>query len=271
MKRTCICVFLLLALSALASSVDGRTREAGTSGSRVVRLVAYNVGVFSKSGEDSTRGIADMMLELGADAVALCEQDSCNRRHPVFQTREFALALGPEWDCRYGSAMQWNGGSYGTGVAVATEILSSFEIRLPKGNGYEPRVCVVAETEGYVIAAVHLDHSSEEVRMEQAKLITDELMRRYRRSRKPVFLCGDLNATPDSQTLSLLSEDWKVLSRTEPTYPADAPEKCIDYILMLENRARVRVLETAVCTDFESADVSQTSDHLPVFAAVRIR
>ena len=238
---------------------------------RALRIVAYNVGVFSKYTGDSTQDVADMMYELGADAVAVCEQDSCNNRHNTFQTRYFAELLGTEWDYKFGSAMQWNGGSYGTGVVVSRNIIRSFVINLPKGNGYEPRVCVVAETSDYVIAAVHLDHSNDAVRVEQASLLTDELMRLYGRSRKPVFLCGDLNATPDSPTLQQLSEDWTVLSEPAPTYPSHNPSECIDYILALRNRARYKLLKTAVCTEFESADVSQASDHLPVFVDVMIR
>ena len=96
-------------------------------------------------------------------------------------------------------------------------------------------------------------------------------MKRYRRSRKPVFLCGDLNATPDSQTLSQLSENWTVLSEPAPTYPSQNPRSCIDYILALKNRARYDVLGSEVCIKFETADVREASDHLPVYVDVRIR
>ena len=203
--------------------------------------------------------------------MAVCEQDSCNRRHATYQTKVFAETLGPQWDYRYASAMQWNGGSYGTAAVASQPFLESFDIKIPKGDGYEPRVCVVAETADYVIAAVHLDHSSDQVRMQQAKLITDEIMRRYGRSRKPVFLCGDLNAAPDSQTLALLSEDWTVISEDAPTYPSQNPRECIDYILALNNRARYKVLDTSVYTESKTADVRETSDHLPVYVDVRIR
>ena len=264
MKRIIICLFFICAAASMSGQAPDKEADA-------LRLVAYNVGVFSKYDDDSTQDIANMMHELGADAVAVCEQDSCNRRHATYQTKVFAETLGPQWDYRYASAMQWNGGSYGTAAVASQPVLESFDIKIPKGDGYEPRVCVVAETADYVIAAVHLDHSSEQVRMQQARIITDELMKRYRRSRKPVFLCGDLNATPDSQTLSQLSEDWTVLSEPAPTYPSQNPRSCIDYILALKNRARYDVLGSEVCIKFETADVSEASDHLPVYVDVRIR
>lgn len=272
MKKHIVCLFLICA-AAVSSfggfpvSLQARNPEKAED---VLRIVAYNVGVFSKN-YNSTQDIAKMMQEMGADAMALCELDSCNRRHGSFQLEDFAGALDGRWQYRFGSAMSWAGGTYGTGLVTASDIQDSFEIKLPKGDGHEPRICVVAETADYVIAAVHLDHKSEEVRMDQARVVTEELKKRYRRSRKPVFLCGDFNAVPDSPTLRQLSEDWNVLSETAPTYPADNPRKCIDYIMALKNRARYVVSDTAVSTEFESADVRQTSDHLPVYVDVRIR
>lgn len=256
MKKIFVSIFFLSLISVAASAQ--------------LRIVAYNVGAFSKYSEDSTHDIAKMMHETGADAVAVCELDSCNRRHATFQLEEFAEALGG-WDFRFGAAMKWSGGAYGTGVVTECEIIDGFDINLPKGDGYEPRVCVVSETSDYVIAAVHLDHSNDTVRLEQIRLITDQLQGRYGRSHKPVFLCGDLNATPDSPTLKQLSEDWTVLSDQAPTFPSDRPRICIDYILALKNRARYKVVETAVLTQFESADVTKMSDHLPVFVEVMIK
>lgn len=275
MKKYIVCIFLLCAAAVSfcgGSRIDSSGQNPEKTGD-ALRIVSYNVGVFSKC-YDSMQDIAKMMQEMGADVVSLCELDSCNRRHNSFQLDDFVRILGDDkvlWQYRFGSAMPWNGGAYGIGIATAHSIRDSFEIKIPKGAGHEPRVCVVAETADYVIAAVHLDHKSEEVRMEQVKMVTDELKSRYIRSRKPVFLCGDFNAVPDSPTLQYLSQDWKVLSETSPTYPADNPRKCIDYIMALKNRAGYEVLKTAVSTKFESADVRQTSDHLPVYVDVRIR
>ena len=275
MKRIIVCLFFICAVPvfALCRSYVFRTAAEGASvkSDKELRIVAYNVGVFSKYSDDSAPEVAAMMKEIGADALALCELDSCNRRHPAYQLQDFVESMGTGWDYRYGSAMQWNGGSYGIGTVTGDDVMDSFLITLPKGQGHEPRVCVVVESASYVMAAVHLDHKNEEVRMEQARIVTRNLKERYGRSRKPVFLCGDLNAVPDSPTLKQLSEDWTVLSETAPTYPADNPRICIDYILALNNRARYQVLGSSVCTEFESADVSKVSDHLPVFADVKIR
>jgi endonuclease/exonuclease/phosphatase family metal-dependent hydrolase len=269
MKKT-ITFILLLALAASVLAQSSLQKADYSKSGHAVRLVAYNVGVFSKYMGDSMLDVTSMMQELDADAVAVCELDSCNRRNPVYQLEAFAEALGG-WNYRYGSAMQWNGGAYGDGVVTGKRINRSYIVELPKGSGYEPRVCVVVETKDYVVAQAHLDHSVDAVRLEQARLLTDELKRLYGRSRKPVFLCGDLNTLPGGPVIRQLCEDWTVLSEQAATYPADSPRECIDYILALKNRARYKVLKTAVCTEFESADVTQTSDHLPVFVDIIIR
>ena len=274
MKRTIVCQFFLYALAVFALSWFCTScipaESASARSEKELRLVAYNVGVFSKYNEDSMPDVASMMMELGADAMALCELDSCNRRHDRYQLKDFCDSLGVGWDFRYGSAMQWSGGAYGIGVITAMPISDDCKIALPIGAGHEPRACMVVETAAYVMAAVHLDHKNEEVRMAQARIVTENLRERYGRSRKPVFLCGDFNAVPDSPTLKQLSEDWTILSETAPTYPADSPRICIDYILALNNRARYKVLNTAVCTQLESVDVHTASDHLPVYVDVAI-
>ena len=237
---------------------------------RSVRFVSYNVGVFSKYTGDSTPEVAKMMHEIRADVVAVNEQDSCNRRHHVYQTERFAEELG-DWNFAYASAMKFAGGSYGGGLVCKNPILKKFSIALPKGDGHVPRVCVVVETHKFVVASVHLDHSKEAVRVQQAQYLTQELVRLYGRSRKPVVLCGDLNASPDSQTLDFLKGEWVLVSETAPTYPSGKAKECIDYILVLKNRSRYQVHKYAVCTEFESADVRDASDHLPVFVDIVIK
>ncbi len=262
---------ILLLSCLLVAGVSNAQKSDYSKSPKATRFVAYNAGVFPESGYDSMPDVARMMRELSADAVAICEMDSCNRRHSTFQTEDFQKYLGTGWDYRYASAMHWNGGSYGTGVVTSKIIINSFDIKLLKGDRYEPRVCVVAETPEYVIASVYLDHSNDSVRVEQAEVITNDLLKRYKASRKPVFLCGDLNADPQSQTLKCFSKDWKIISRPDPTYPSDNPEECVDYILVMKNKARYKVVKTAVCTELDSVDVTGTSDHLPVFVDVVIK
>jgi len=236
-------------------------------GRGTLRLMTYNVGAFGKSMEDSSPMVAAMVREAGADAVALNELDSCNARHGVFQAARLADLLGG-WHYAFRSAMPYAGGGYGSGLVCRDRIRRTFAIPIPRGDGSEPRVCVVAETRRYVIASTHLDHISEASRVEGARRIAEALTARYGRSRKPVFLLGDMNDRPGSAPLRELEKHFTALSGTDPTYPSDEPHICIDYVLVLNNRAKVHRTDGAVCARFADGDVTIASDHRPVFVDV---
>lgn len=77
-----------------AGSAPERT-EAPAKAPGVTRLVTYNVGIFNKYIRDDYRLVADMMREVGADAVCLNELDSCAARtRGVFQLERVAGLMG---------------------------------------------------------------------------------------------------------------------------------------------------------------------------------
>ena len=280
----------MMAAAALMVTACGRH-----AAPQMVRLMTYNVGAFGKELDDSTPMIAAMIAELGAETVGLNELDSCNRRHNVNQVEQLAAELnkvgeipgqarndgkgivnnrqsGPDpesqWSGRFGRAMSYAGGAYGCGIVTRAKILDHFNIALPKEEGSEPRVCVVVETPRYVYAVCHLDHIGDTARLVQARVLTEELQRRYGAADKPVFLAGDFNDTPDSPVIRQLSRDWTLLSPLADSYSAKDPHVCIDYIFALHNGVRIAVQGGAVARDFRSGDVTVASDHLPVYVDV---
>jgi len=261
---------LLVAVALAAPLVSySQPRPDYSKGRRVLRLMSYNVGVFDKYIDDSAPMIASMIKEIDADAVAVNEQDSCNRRHDRYQTEYLAECLGG-WNYSYRSAMPYVGGGYGEGLVTKDRIRDRFDIMLPKGPGSEPRVCVVVETRKYVFASTHLDHVSEEARAMQARLISETLVARYGSSRKPVFLCGDMNSELGKPTLDELQKHFTIISKVGNTYSSRDPHVAIDFIMVLRNKAKVKPLKSDICTWFESGDVKDASDHLPVFADVKL-
>ena len=206
-----------------------------SKGEGVTRLVTYNVGIFNKYIKDDYQLIADMMKEIDADAICMNELDNnTNRTRHVYQLKHFASLMG-SWDFEYGAAMPYDGGEYGEGVTTRKKAVNKFSVALPKGVGAEPRVLVVMEMEDYVICTSHLDHVSSEAQLGQVELITKTMKERYGDSGKPVFLGGDMNATPSSETGKLLQKDWEILTITGfGTFPSDNPSKCIDYIMQLK-------------------------------------
>ena len=105
----------------------------------------------------------------------------------------------------------------------------------------------------------------------QVELITKTMKERYGDSGKPVFLGGDMNATPSSETGKLLQKDWEILTITGfGTFPSDNPSKCIDYIMQLKGTPKCEVVGSQILRWFKSGDVTKASDHLPVMLDIKL-
>ena len=250
---------LFLTCSTILSAQTGKT---------TLKIVHYNVGVFSKEIENSIPMIAGMMKELDADVISLNELDSCNLRHDTYQLRDFAEEMGG-WDYRFVNALPYKGGAYGVGVCSRDRIISSGEIHLDRYDGSETRACCIVETEKYVLATTHLDYKTPGSSLNQARDLNSELKARYGNSGKPVFLCGDINTRPDSETIAEFRKEWTQLSGTDFTISAKNPKGCIDYVFLLNNGVKCKVRHYEVPMTFENGgDVTVASDHLPVFVEV---
>ncbi len=253
---------LAVAISLLQGCGDGRT----------LNIVSYNVGTFTKYEENSMQMIAGMMKEIGADAISLNELDSCTARTgAAYQLKSFAGIMGG-WQYKFGRAMPYDGGAYGGGIVVPADskVVAGRSVGLPKMDGAEPRVMVVMELEDYAIASVHLDHMSETAQLAQVKVINTVMSDMFGDSSKPVFLCGDMNAEPDSPTMKEFAGLWTVITPEQPTFPSENPDSCIDYILALNNKAKYRVVKAEVLEHFSCGDVTKASDHLPVMVEVAL-
>ena len=266
---------LLLLIAVLFSPAcknnPGKDLPSPTDG--VVRIATYNVGVFSKSGENTTGMVAAMMKELGVQALSMNELDSCTTRNPDYQIKMFAEQMGG-WGFHFTPAMPYQGGKYGDGVAYdpALGIIRNISVALAKGDGAEPRAVSGCEFKDFVFCSTHLDHRSANAQVAQAKQINEWAAKQYGSSRKPVILCGDFNALPESETMSIMKKDWTVISPEEFTFSAKNPSKCIDYIMVYKNaREKVQVIDARVCREFNSGNVAVASDHLPVYLKIRIR
>lgn len=239
----------------------------------VIRLVSYNVGAFNKSAASSIQSIAKMMLELNADAVCMNEVDSCTSRTAnVYQAKKLAEALGG-WNYHFCSSMAYRGGGYGNGLVVSSDFVkkSTTHLIIPKGAGSEQRSCAVMVTDKFVFMATHLDHKDEQARLNGVKIVTDWAKEKYGDTGIPVFVCGDMNCEPADAPILKLQEDWTLLSVTKNTFKVTNPVKCIDFIFALKNNAKYEVVGSDVATSFTVADVTQASDHFPIYVDVKLK
>lgn len=252
---------IILAASVLAASCSKKEN---------VTLVSYNVGVFHKYTENSMDIVASILHSLNADAVAMNELDSMTRRTGGhYQLKEFAEIMDG-WSYNYSSAMPYNGGSYGEGLACSPrfKVISQERVPLPQADGDEPRVMAVTELDKFVMASTHLDHVSANARYEQIIAIDKYLTEKYSKAGKPVFLCGDLNSEPDSDVVKALEKNWTLLTPIGNTFSTEDPHECIDYIHLLKNGSKVQVKGAGILGP-EREDVREASDHMPVFVELR--
>lgn len=282
---------VLIALSILMAMVSCSPRlyperqeirpETRADERKTVRLMTYNVGVFDKYEASGIKLTARIVREMDPDVLVMNEVDSCaGRTGNRDQLRAFTRAAR-RYDGVFAPALKpFMGGAYGIAEAWKRQMepIGTFSMVLPKGDGSEPRALVVVEYDDMVVAGTHLDHKSKTAQLEQARVITDTLMSMY--SGKPVFLCGDFNALPDSPTIEYMRENWDILSPAKTTYPDskalpswepddDVPGKCIDYIMVLKGSAEYEVVAADVPVTFKAGSAFEASDHLPVYVDVR--
>ena len=247
----------------------------GIWGSYNLTIVSYNVGTFSKYVPDSSGDVAEMMHELRADVIGLCELDSCSivRNDRRNQLAEFVEKMGKGWFGHFGKAMSFGGGGYGVGAVTSPrfKVLDHYTVALPKWDGFEPRAAAVVETDRFVFACAHLDFENRPGGIRQAERLSRTLRDRYAETGKPVILCGDFNAVPDSQVMELMREHWDIVSPYDLSYPSDKPRVCIDYIMVLRGSCQYKVVGRAgVRSKFKFGDPKTASDHLPVVVKLRL-
>ncbi|MCL1822217.1 MAG: endonuclease/exonuclease/phosphatase family protein [Prolixibacteraceae bacterium] len=229
-------------------------------GKNDLRIMTYNVR--NAQGMDNVtdyKRIADVINNARPTVVALQELDSVTgRSHQTDVLRE--IAERTLMHRVYAPAINFDGGKYGVGVLSRERPLASRYIPLPGKE--EKRVLLIVEFEKYFLACTHLS-LTEADRMASIAIIRAEAAN----AGKPFFLAGDLNAKPDSPIIAEWQKDFKPLSDIKkPTFPADEPRECIDYI-GVDNfyASRVSVLGTSVINE------PLASDHRPVLVSVRLK
>ena len=284
MKRFCLALASALCIMGLAVSCG--TSQGNQKKTR--RLVTYNVGIFGKFDLSSEAYTASLMKELAPDAIALQELDSCTTRSGVdrVQATVFAAAMGENWGNVYGHALKsYREGSYGIGMVWDNDkvkVKETFKVMLPKGECVEERALQVVEYEDFVFASTHLNGNVTSLKP-SVEIITETLKSKYGESDKPVFLGGDFNARPDNPCIEYMRQNWTILTpegatgvggknRGLPNPPQTIEEVkggCIDYIMLLNNKAEVELVDSKICFQFESGSAFESSDHLPVYVDVR--
>ena len=265
MSRRILAAFIALAAAAchLTGCVSAQPATVG--------VLTYNIhhGAGMDGAVDLER-IANVIREARADLVALQEVDrGVERTGRVNQPERLAELTGMH--VVFGKNLDLQGGEYGNAVLsrVPIEHHSNRHLpRLPSKNeqrGLLEAHVTVGRT-SLVFVATHFDHQPDDT--ERLACVTTLRARLAKYAQKPAIVAGDLNALPDSRVIqkvaSFLQDAGAI--RKEPlfTYPADDPDRRIDYILYNDHPA-IRCLDYRVLPDAVS------SDHRPVLAVFALQ
>lgn len=219
-----------------------------------LRILSYNIR--NAKGIDNItdyKRIAKIIAASKASIVALQELDSVTQRSKgIGVLKELSEQTGMY--ASYGAAIAFQGGKYGVGVLSKEKPLTQRTVALPGTE--EQRVLLIVEFKNYVVFCTHLS-LTEKDRISSVKIIHQE-MQAYQ---KPVLLAGDLNDTPDSEMIQMLQSQFQLLSFNSFSFPADKPDRCIDYILS-HTSTKVQVLRSEVLNE------PIASDHRPVLVEI---
>ena len=257
---------LLLSIFTLVLTFNTLSAQNNSNQEPTIRILTFNIlhGATTKGDFDLDK-IASVIKNTNPDMVALQEVDFKTNR-----ARNYDLVTELGWRTKmaplFGIAMPFDGGGYGEGILTKMPILSSKNVPLPHSPGNEPRAAlqVLVQLEsGDTISFIgtHLEHQeSSSDRIDQVNTINQT----FASCQYPSILAGDLNATPDSEPISILTEYWTASDQKGAlTYPSNEPEIKIDYIFF-KPADRWLVVETKVICD------EIASDHCAVLSVLKL-
>lgn len=239
-----------------------------------LRVMTLNI----HAGHGALARTADVIRAAKADVVALQEVDVHWGERSHFEDQATALSAATGMDVRFGPIYRLPAAGPGQpmrefGVAILsrlpiTSTRNHVITRLSTQGGETPRpmpgflqVTVQTALGAVDVFSTHLDYRPDPaVRRAQVA----DMLAIVRTLTNPVVLMGDLNAPSDAPELrplfEALDDAWQGRDDIGGTYPADAPSRRIDYVLV---SPRLRVLRSQVTT-------TNASDHLPVVADLEI-
>lgn len=224
------------------------------------RLMSYNIHHGEgMDGKMDIERICKLIIDINPEVVGLQEVDSVVARSGNIDI----LHMLSEQTGMYGTfgySILHDGGKYGNGILTREKPLAVRKVALPGAR--EARTALIVELDKYVVVNTHLSLTNEE-RLESVKIITDAV----KIYDKPVFLMGDLNATPDSEPITFLQGKWQLLSNPKQfTFPSGKPTGTIDYIFGYTDKG-----ETYAKYRTHVIDEQVASDHRPLFVDIRLK
>jgi beta-N-acetylhexosaminidase len=235
---------LCVALAGCAAPHTAPSPEGGT------RVLVYNIHAGKDAAhQDRLAGVADLVRASGADVVLLQEVDQLTRRSGGVD-QPAALAARTGFRVAFGKTIDYDGGGFGIAILSRWPIVDAHFVPLdsarPAGqpaDRHEPRgtlrVTIAAPSGPLTVFDTHLDaYGGEPWRVQEADSLA-RLVARATLDGRTVVVGGDFNSTPESGVQASLRavglrDAWGECGAGDggATFPADAPTKRIDYLLL---------------------------------------
>lgn len=250
----CPLFFILLTLSTACGN------QFSSQKSKTLKISSYNVR--NAKGMDNVTDfdrVANVINDMDAYAIAIQELDSATERSKGIVVLN-ELAKRTNMHASFNGSIEYQGGKYGNGILTREKPIRKEAIALPGRE--ERRSLLIVELADFVICGTHLSLNNED-RKSSMEIIENQT-KKY--SSKPVFLVGDLNATPESEEIVSLSENWIMLSDpSQPTFPSDNPDRTIDYLFLKRSDD---FTHSVIATEVMNEPIA--SDHRPLWVELKI-
>lgn len=234
-----------------------------------IRVLTYNIhhgeGL---DGQIDLARIARVIRDADADLVALQEVDrGVERTQRIDQPAVLAALTGRR--AIFEKNIEYQGGEYGNAVLSRLPVEHHENHYLPKSRPNEQRGLLEVQVRvggaKLVFFATHFDHRADDGERLASVAMLKELVEQQRGL--PVIVAGDLNALPGSRVIAdmdtFLTDSFVVAGEPGLTYPADEPERRIDYV-MHNGRLGLRCVAHRVIAELVA------SDHRPVLTTFAV-
>ncbi|MBK5720005.1 endonuclease/exonuclease/phosphatase family protein [Dysgonomonas sp. Marseille-P4677] len=195
------------------------------------RLMNFNTRMSGELVNYSAKPFATLIKKHNPDFIILQEVDYFTVRNGGKDfTTELAAELG--MFSAFGSAITYQQGKYGVAILSKYPIqkISNNPLTSNSADLKEKRtvlyidVILPGNNEKVRVAATHLDHSTDNVRLDMVRQLDS-----YIGNSLPIILAGDFNAKPGENAIVQGMATWQRICNNFPTFPA-IPTSKIDYI-----------------------------------------
>jgi endonuclease/exonuclease/phosphatase family metal-dependent hydrolase len=239
---------------------------------KTLKIMTYNIHSCnppSKPGEANVDAVAKVIKDANPDIIFLQEVDKNTGRNGNYDDQAGEIAKKTGMTAQFFSARAQGKGFYGVAILTKYTIEEVKSYLLPKYPDLEQRVLgttVIKLTakERILAAVTHLQHNSQENRMEQIA----EIVKILKNEELPVVLGGDFNEKTTATDFFNVFDNAFVrtcIGNDCPnTFPASNPSSTIDYLAFKPET-------TFSVNSHRTVKETLASDHLPVVSVLTFK